>query len=152
MTFTRIATAAIALLIAATVPLRAQHAAPRWGGGGTSASNGASPRQTHPHVAYQGPVISSQVQSWGGSWNGARPTYGGSPPERPRQRGEDLRGFFGYVPPPGQTADNVPVPSVERLSWDVPRQHRSQITWPLRSMERVTATDSRQHHSQITWP
>lgn len=150
MTPTRIATTGLVLLIAAAAPLHAQHAAPRWGGPGTRGSGADTRPQTHGHVTYRGPAISTQSPSWGGSWNGARPTYGGSPPEPAPQRGEDLRGFFGYVPPQGQTSDNVPVPTVQRLPADIPGQRRSPIT--SQSTTRVQATLWRQHHSQITWP
>lgn len=143
MTHTRRAALAGALLLVAWATLCAQHAPPRWGGGGVGASSGAI-RETHSRVTFIEPRVivfgtpmtnlaTVPSHSSGGSWNGSRPTYGGSPPPQPRPRGVDLSGFFGYVPPRGQTAQNAPVQRapVVRVR-PQPEEHRSQIIWPDR--------------------
>lgn len=147
----RTAIAGVALLIAAAAPARAQHRAPRWGGGGAGVSPDAHQQQTHSRVAYQGLLlmapgtplssagISIQGRSSGGSWNGARPIYGGSPAAQPRPQGTDLSAFFGYVPPRGQTARIVPVHPVAQAPRTDARQHHSQITWPQRSVTSLPA-------------
>src|SRR3989304_5213405 len=118
MTHTRRVALAVALLGVAAVTLCAQHAPPRWGGGGVGASS-AGIREADPRVTAVGPFVivpgtpmtapaTGPRHSGGGSWDGSRPTSGGSPPPRPRPRGADLSAFFGYVPPRGQTAQHVP--------------------------------------------
>ena len=97
MTAARTTIAGFALLIAAASQARAQQRAPRWGGERTASANSAS------------------GQASGGSWDGRRTDYGGSPPARRERQGMDLSSFFGYVPPRGQTAQNVPVQPAVRL-------------------------------------
>jgi hypothetical protein len=110
----RVLAAALALLISAAAPAHAQ----RWGGGGP----GVSPSErthTHAHVTYRGPILAQEHglldneagarrQIGGGSWDGRRPTAGGSPPAQPAQTGQNLDGFFGYVPPRGQVINQTP--------------------------------------------
>ena len=84
MTAARTTIVGFALLIAAAQPSHAQQGTPRWGG----------------HVT---------VDSRGGSSDGRRVNDGRSPPVQRAQQGSDLSGFFGYVPPRGQTARHVPL-------------------------------------------
>jgi hypothetical protein len=126
MTATRTTIAGFALLISAASQARAQQGAPRWGGGGTAASSASNQQATHTHVSSRGPFLTvpgaalgsgnnSAGQASGGSWDGRRPDYGGSPQVQRAQQGNDLSSFFGYVPPRGQTAQNVPVQPAVRL-------------------------------------
>src|SRR3972149_2272657 len=109
MTHTRRVALAVALLVVAAVTLCAQHAPPRWGGGGVGASS-AGIREAHPRVTAVGPFVivpgtpmmaraTVPSHSGGGSWNGSRPTSGGPPPPRPRPPGAAPRPVFGFVPP-----------------------------------------------------
>lgn len=154
MSHTRIALISVALLTGTAASARAQQQTPRWGGEGNRTT--AHESQGHPHVAYGGsPIIirsapypgpshssrprSSDSQATGGSWDGRRPVAGGSPPEqRGRQGATDLSGYFGYVPPRGETAQNSSIQPVQRAS--------SQLG------ARAVATDTTQHHPRITWP
>jgi hypothetical protein len=124
VTTTRITIGGFTLLIAAASPARAQQRTPRSGGDGTAAASTSSPQATHSHVSSRGPFLTvpsaapgsgSAGQASGGSWDGRRPDYGGSPPVQRVQQGNDLSSFFGYVPPRGQTAQNVPVQQAARL-------------------------------------
>ena len=159
MTSTRIAIVGVALLAAVAAPSRAQHRPPRWGGGGvasaaSAASAASSRQQSVPRVAFQGPLLIVpgipltstsrfvQVESRGGSWDGRRPDYGGSPPVQSRPQGADLSAFFGFVPPRGQTADNVPVPTAL-----VMRQGRQRA-----EPEGAPKQQGLQHHPRIIWP
>ena len=156
MTSTRIAIVGVALLVAVAAPARAQHRPPRWGGGvaASAASTASSRQQWVPPVALQGPLLIvpgipltstsgfGQPESRGGSWDGRRPDYGGSPPVHSRPRGADLSAFFGYVPPRGQTADNVPVPTAL-----VMRQGRQRA-----EPEGAPKQQGQQHHPRIIWP
>ena len=143
MTHTRRVALAVALLVVAAVTLCAQHAPPRWGGGGVGASS-AGIREAHPRVTAVGPFVivpgtpmtaraTVPSHSGGGSWNGSRPTSGGSPPPRPRQRDAELSAFFGYVPPRGPAAQSVPVQSAPGVRARAqPEVHHPKIIWPDR--------------------
>ncbi|MFI5311826.1 MAG: hypothetical protein ACHQQ3_11360 [Gemmatimonadales bacterium] len=124
MTATRWNIAGLALLIAAASQAGAQQRAPRGGGGGAVPSPSNQPAMS-THVSSRGPFVTntdgSSGRSRGGSWDGRRPDFGGSPPARRQQRGVDLSAFFGYVPPRGQSAQNVPLPPGVRFIpafWD----------------------------------
>lgn len=146
---------AMLVAIVVTAPAHAQ----RWGGGGTGAPSAAVP--THGWLAapvvVAGPFIvigappASPLhrvprQSGGGSWDGTRPTHGGSPPVQPRHRGADLSGFFGYVPPRGATAQNAPVQSLHTSPRTVPRE-------PQRTSPRTPPHKPPQvRHPRIDWP
>jgi hypothetical protein len=144
MTPTRVVLIGVALLAGATATARAQQRPPRWGGS-PPATN-----QTHPHVTYQGPVVivepapftvpgaASRSPAAGGSWDGRRPVSGGSPPVQRRQGTTDLSGFFGYVPPRGETAQSARIQPARRATW------QDGVSIPAR--------DTVQHHPRITWP
>ncbi|MFI5312215.1 MAG: hypothetical protein ACHQQ3_13325 [Gemmatimonadales bacterium] len=157
MTSTRVAVTVVALLATATTVAHGQVRAARWAGGGSGVSSTSSQQQTHTHVTYQGPMLvvpgtpltrstsASQGQAPGGSWNGARPTSGGSPAAQSRQQGTDLSAFFGYVPPRGQSAQNVTGENTQNSGRAVARRTVTSITTPA-------TTPPQEHHSRITWP
>ena len=109
----------LALLVAAAAPARGQ----RWGGGGPGVSRPVAPTRIAtrgrvvlmPYRPMQVPVIVQRQTTTGGTWDGRRPTMGGSPPVQFRQALPDYSGFFGFVPPRGQilvpTAEEVLLPA-----------------------------------------
>ncbi len=147
MPLARAALIGVALLAGAAATASAQQRPPRWAGEGTRSPSATN--RTHAHVAYRGPVViveagpfagphtASRNQPAGGSWDGRRPTAAGSPPAQVRRGTTDLSGFFGYVPPRGETPQNARVQPARRVT-------EQPVATPPR--------DTVQHHPRITWP
>jgi hypothetical protein len=125
MTSIRVSIAVLTLLTAA-VPASAQ----RWGGGGPGVSQPRVRVATRARVIYGVPVVvvvpftrvgdrdefrgdrdDSRRHSGGGSWDGSRPGWGGSPPV---PVGPNYGAFFGYVPPRGRVITQS-APAVEPM-------------------------------------
>jgi hypothetical protein len=117
MTTMRASVVLLTLLAAAALPARAQ----RWGGGGPGVSQPRERVRTRARVVYRVPLVvvapfvrvedrgDFRRRSGGGSWDGSRPAWGGSPPV---PVGPNYGAFFGYVPPRGQVITQS-APAVE---------------------------------------
>ena len=131
MRSSRVVLSVFALLVAAP-PAGAQ----RWGGGGPGVSRPVAPARvaTHvrvvflPYVPMQSGVTTQRQPTNGGTWDGRRPTIGGSPPVQPRQPLPDYGGFFSYAPSRGQiivpTSEPVLLPAAAAESLDARRRRR----------------------------
>jgi hypothetical protein len=118
MTSIRVSVALVTLLAAAAMPAGAQ----RWGGGGPGVSQPRVRAGARARVIYRVPVLvvvpSVRVEDrddfrrrpGGGSWDGSRPGWGGSPPVP----GPNYSAFFGYVSPRGH-AITQSAPAVEPM-------------------------------------
>jgi hypothetical protein len=128
MTSIRVLVALVTLLAAAALPASAQ----RWGGGGPGVSQPRVRGGTHARVVYGVPVIvvapfvriedrdDFRRRSGGGSWDGRRLAWGGSPPVP-----VGPTAFFGYVPPRGQIITQSPPAAEPMRTRDAYRMRRS---------------------------
>ena len=137
MRSSRVVLSVFALLVSAP-PAGAQ----RWGGGGPGVSRPVAPARVAtygrvvllPYVPMRSGVAVQRQATNGGTWDGRRPTMGGSPPVQYRQPLPDYSGFFGYVPQRGQiivpTIERVLLPAAAAESLDARRRRRSSGSRP----------------------